>query len=63
MAVDGGQGLRRNQGAQDDRRMEVWIHMADSTLCLSSPASGSPSDAALGAHTVHSIYPGADKGG
>jgi hypothetical protein len=41
MAVDAGQWLRRNQEAQenkrqrrraqDDRRMEVWIRMADST--------------------------------
>jgi hypothetical protein len=72
MAVDSGRGLRRNQEAQenkwqrrrvqDDRRMEVWIRMADSTHCLSSPASGSPSGVALGAHTARSIYPGADKG-
>jgi hypothetical protein len=36
--------------------------MADSTLCLSSLASGSPSGAMLGAHTVHSTYPDVDKG-
>jgi hypothetical protein len=65
-------GLRRNENmqenkrqrrwAQDDRRMEVWIRMTDSTPYLSSLASGSPSGAALGAHTAHPIYPGADKG-
>jgi hypothetical protein len=30
-------------------------------FCLSSPASGSPSGAALRAHTVHSAYPDANK--
>jgi hypothetical protein len=64
MAVDGGRRLRRKQEAlenkrqkrrvQDGRRMEVWIHMADFTLCLSSLASGSPSSTTLGAHTSHS---------
>jgi hypothetical protein len=71
MVVDGGRGLRRNQEAQknkrqrrwvrDDRRMEVRICMADSTPCLSSPTSGSPSGVALGAHTARSTYPGIDK--
>jgi hypothetical protein len=72
MAVDGGQWLRRKQEAQenkrqkrraqDGRRMEVWIHMVDSTLCLPSLVSGSPSGATLGAHTSHATYPDADKG-
>jgi hypothetical protein len=72
MAMDGGRGLRRNQEAQenkrqkrrvqDDRRMEVWIRIADSTPCLSSPANGSPSGTVLGAHTARSIYPAAGKG-
>jgi hypothetical protein len=43
------------------RRMGVWIHTHDSTPYLSSPVSGSPSGAALCAHTVRSTYPGANK--
>jgi hypothetical protein len=72
MVVDGGRRLRRKQEmwenkkqkrrAQDGRRMETWIRMADSTLSLSSLASGSPSGAMLGARTSHSTYPDADKG-
>jgi hypothetical protein len=72
MALDGGQRLRRKQEAQenkrqkrrvqDGRRMEVWIRMADSSLCLSSLASGSPSGATLGARTSHSTFPDANKG-
>jgi hypothetical protein len=30
----------------------VWICMVDFALCLSSPASDSPSSVALGAHTT-----------
>jgi hypothetical protein len=44
------------------RRMGVWIHALGSIPCLSSLASGSPSVAALCAHTACSAYPGADKG-
>jgi hypothetical protein len=44
-----------------DRRMGVWIRTLGSTPCLSSPASGSLSGAALRAHTTRSAYPGADK--
>jgi hypothetical protein len=72
MAMDGGRRLRRKQEAwenkrqkrwaQDDRRMELWINMADSYLCLSSLASYSPSVMLLGARTSHSTYPKADKG-
>jgi hypothetical protein len=36
--------------------------MVDSTLYLSSQASGSPSGATFGARTSHSTYPDADKG-
>jgi hypothetical protein len=43
------------------RRMEVWIRTHGSTPYLSSPVSGSPSGAALRAHTARSAYPGADK--
>jgi hypothetical protein len=62
MAVGGGRRLRRKQEArenksqkrraQNGRRMEVWIRMPDSTLCLSSPVSNNPSGVALGAHTT-----------
>jgi hypothetical protein len=72
MVVNGGQRLRRKQEAQenktqkrwsqDGRRMEVWIRMMDSSLCLSFLASGSPSGALLGACTSHSTYPDAYKG-
>jgi hypothetical protein len=72
MAVDGGRRLKRKQEAQenkrqkrrtqDGRRMEVWIRMVDSTLCLSSLASDSPSGATFGARTSHSTYPNTDKG-
>jgi hypothetical protein len=41
--------------------MGVWIRTLGSTPYLSSPASGSPSGAALRAHTARSTYPGADK--
>jgi hypothetical protein len=71
MVVDGGRKLRRKQEArenkrqkrrtQDGKRMEVWIRMADSSLCLSSLASGSPSGATLGARTSCSTYLDADK--
>jgi hypothetical protein len=43
------------------RRMRVWIRTLGSTPCLSSPASSSPSGAALRAHTAHSAYLGIDK--
>jgi hypothetical protein len=43
------------------RRMGVWIRMIGSTPYLSSPASSSPSGAALRAHTAHSAHPGTDK--
>jgi hypothetical protein len=43
------------------RRMGVWIHTLGSIPCLSSPASGSTSGAALQAHTVRFAYLGADK--
>jgi hypothetical protein len=43
------------------RRMGVWIHTLGSIPCLSSPASGNPSGAALRALTARSAYPGADK--
>jgi hypothetical protein len=72
MALDGGLKLRRKQEAQenkrqkrraqDGRRMEVWVYMVDSSLCLSSLASGSPSGATLGARTSLSTYPDTDKG-
>jgi hypothetical protein len=72
MVVDGGRKLRRKQEsrgnkrqkrwAQDGRRMEVWIRMVDSSLCLSSLASGSPSGAMLGARISCSTYPDVDKG-
>jgi hypothetical protein len=72
MVMDGGQRLRRKQEArenkrqkrraQDGRRMELWINMADSYLCLSSLASGNPSGVMLGAHTSHSTFREADKG-
>jgi hypothetical protein len=72
MALDGGLKLRRKQGAQenkrqkrraqDGRRMEVWVYMVDSSLCLSSLASGIPSGATLGARTLLSTYPDTDKG-
>jgi hypothetical protein len=70
--VDGGRRLRRKQEVrenkrqkrrvQDGRTMEVWIRMVDSTLCLPSLASGSPSDAMHGAHTSHSAYLDTNKG-
>jgi hypothetical protein len=40
----------------------VWIHMADSTLYLSSLASDNPSGTMLGARTSRSTYADADKG-
>jgi hypothetical protein len=43
------------------RRMGVWIRTHGSTRYLSSQVSGSPSGAALRAHTVCSAYPGADE--
>jgi hypothetical protein len=43
------------------RRMRVWIRTHDSTPYLSSQVSGSPSGAALRAHTACSAYPDADK--
>ncbi len=43
------------------RRMGVWIRMHGSTPYLSSPVSGNPSGAALGAHTARSAHPGANK--
>jgi hypothetical protein len=43
------------------RRMGIWIRTLGSTPNLCSPASGSPSGAALHAHTARSTYPGADK--
>jgi hypothetical protein len=43
------------------RRMGVWIRMHGSTPYLSSQVSGSPSGAALRAHTACSAYPDADK--
>jgi hypothetical protein len=43
------------------RRMGVWIRTLGSTPYLSSPASGSPADMALHAHTARSTYPGVDK--
>jgi hypothetical protein len=43
------------------RRMGVWIRTHGSTPYLSSPVSGSPSGAALRAHTARSAYPGANK--
>jgi hypothetical protein len=44
------------------RRMGVWIRTLGSIPYLSSPAGGSPSGVVLRAHTMHSSYPGADKG-
>jgi hypothetical protein len=43
------------------RRMGVWIRTHGSTPYLSSPISGSPSGAALRAHTARSAYPDADR--
>jgi hypothetical protein len=43
------------------RRMGVWIRTHGSTPYLSSQVSGSPSGAALRAHTTCSAYPDADK--
>jgi hypothetical protein len=43
------------------RRVGVWIRTLGSTPCLSSPLSGSPSGAALRAHTARSAFLGADK--
>jgi hypothetical protein len=43
------------------RRMGVWIRTHGSTPYLSSQVSGSPSGAALHAHTACSAYPDADK--
>jgi hypothetical protein len=54
--------MGQRRWTQDDRRMEVWIYMADSIPYLSSPASSSPSGAALGAHTARSLYPGTENG-
>jgi hypothetical protein len=41
--------------------MGVWIRTLGFIPCLSSPASGSKSGAALQAHTVRSAYLGAHK--
>jgi hypothetical protein len=59
---DGGQWRHQTKemGAKG-RRMGVWIRMIGSTPYLSSPASSSPSGAALRAHTAHSAHPGTDK--
>jgi hypothetical protein len=52
---------RKKEMGAKGRRIRVWIHTHGSTPYLSSQVSGSPSGAALRAHTACSAYLDTDK--